>query len=123
MKLGARRPGTSTSFVDSHHDETLLQFSWLGTGITSLAYHLYDSNGHLVADSGGVAPFEPVSIRDVSGELLLDVPESCEEHIRYRLYNRSGKLLTVSDGATTQIFGFLRMEPKRIWEGSNSQVS
>ena len=115
MKLGLKRPGTSTSFVDSVDDEALLQFSWDGIGIISLAFHIYDDVGQLVADSGGVFPLVAVCIRDSAGEVLLDVPANCEDHIRYRLYNRTGTLLTASDGASTQIFRFLRMEPKRTW--------
>lgn len=115
MKLGARKGGTSTSFVDTDSDEVLLQFSWDAAGLTYLAYHLYDESGGLVADSGGVLPVRRVCILGAKDELLLDVPEDSEQHIRYRLYNREGRLLTVSDGVRTQIFGFLRMEPRRVW--------
>ena len=115
MKLGVKRPGTSTSFVDGTDDEALLQFSWDGSGLISLAFHIYDAAGALVADSGGVFPVAPVCITGLDGEILLDVPSSPDQHVRYRLYNRSGRLLTVSDGVRTQIYGLLRMEPKRIW--------
>jgi hypothetical protein len=115
MKLGVKRPGTSTSFVDSVDDEALLQFSWDSAGLIQLAFHIYDGLGQLVADSGGVFPVAAVCITGSDGEVLLDVPEGPDEPIRYRLYNRSGRLLTVSDGSRTQIFGFLQMEPKRTW--------
>jgi hypothetical protein len=117
VKLRAKMPGTSTSFVDSAADEALLQFSWGGAGAISLAFHIYDAQGTLVADSGGVFPVAAVCIQDATGELLLNVPADPEEHIFYRLYSSTGKLLTTSDGAHTQIFAFLRMEPKRLWPG------
>jgi hypothetical protein len=115
MKLGIKRPGTSTSFVDGVEDEALLQFSWNDAGLIQLAFHIYDCGGCLVADSGGVFPLTAVCITGPDGEVLLDVPEDPEEPVRYRLYNRSGRLLTTSDGARTQIFSFLQMDPKRVW--------
>ena len=80
-------------------------------GALFVAYRLYDSRGGLVAESSG---FEEVdgglNVRSSSGELLLDVPANSTKHLRYRLYNSSGQLLTTSDGRRTKIYGILRME-------------
>lgn len=115
MKLGWKRPGSSTSFVDSAKDEPLLQFTWEEGGRIRVAYHLYDASGVLVADSGGLLPLAAVSVTSAEGELLLDIPADPDQHVRYRLYNADGRLLTCSDGCRTEIFGFLRMEPTRAW--------
>ena len=112
MKLVAKRAGSCTSFVDSMLDEPLLQFSWRDDGSIDMAFHLYNALGVLVADSGGDAPVAAVCIASEDGEVLLDVPIGAERHIRYRLYNSAGNLLTASDGARTQIFGFLRMDSR-----------
>ena len=120
MKLGARKPGTSTSFVDSATDEVLLQFSWDADGIRHLAYHLYDADGSLVADSGGVLPLEAVNIEGREQELLLNVPQDQNAPVRYRLYSRRGVLITSSDGARTQIYSYLKMEPGRAWPGATN---
>jgi hypothetical protein len=115
MKLGARKGGTSTSFVDTNADEILLQFSWNAAGGSYFAYRIYDGTGVLVAESDGVRPIRAVSITGLGDEMLLEVPEDIEQHVRYRLYNSQGRLLTSSDGTRTQIFGLLRMEPNRAW--------
>jgi hypothetical protein len=74
-------------------------------------FHLYDSSGRPVAESGDTSSF-PAGIRVLSeeGELLLDLPAKTGENIRYRLYNRKGELLTNSDGVSTRIGPCLRME-------------
>ena len=111
MRMGSRRAGTSTSFVDSELSEVLLTFSSDETGSTQVSFCLYDSQGALVQDSEGFQRFpEGLVVRDACGELLLDLPAEADAFVQYRLFNRSGRLLTWSDGARTQIFGFLRME-------------
>ena len=113
MKLGAKRPGSSTCFLDSVLEEALLQFSWKEDGSIEMAFHIYDALGQLVADSGGDAPVAAVVILAEDGEVLLDIPAGPDLHIRYRLYNQTGRLLTTSDGARTQIFSYLKMESRR----------
>jgi hypothetical protein len=114
VKLGTRRPGTSTLFVDSASNEALMELSWGADGIPLLAYRLYDVNGSLVIDSGQPAAItEPICITAEDGEVLLDVPIDPESHIRYRLRNRFGQLVTCSDGERTQIFGFLKMDTRK----------
>ena len=93
-------------------DEALLQFCWMEDGSIGMSFHIYDASGRLVADSGGISPVSPVRITDQDGEVLLDVPEEIGRPIQYRLYNKSGSLLTASDGARTQIFGFLKMDTR-----------
>jgi hypothetical protein len=111
MRMGSRRAGTSTSFVDSELSEVLLTFSSGEDGSTEVSFCLYDSLGVLVKDSEGFQRFpEGLTVRDALGELLLDIPAEADAFVQYRLFNRSGRLLTWSDGARTQIFGFLRME-------------
>jgi hypothetical protein len=109
LKLGTKRPGTSTSFCDSILEEALLEFSWKEDGSIDMAFHIYDAFGTLVADSGGAAPLSAVVIKAEDGEVLLEVRLGAEDHIRYRLYSRAGMLLTASDGEHTQIFSYLKM--------------
>ena len=115
MRLGIRRPGTSTAFVDASSGEVLLRVASGEDGRASVYFHLYDSRGCLAAESEGLASFPAgIKIKCGNGELLLEVPIQLGEHLRYRLYNRDGALLTWSDGALTRIQGALRMEPGRL---------
>ena len=123
MKLGSRRPGTSTSFIDTSADEVLLRFSWGEAGLPELAFHIYDALGNLVADSGGASLVEAgVRITDAQGEILLDVPGP-DQLICYRLYNCQGRLITSSDGSRTQIYGFLKMEGARLFGSRSSRAA
>jgi len=108
-----RRPGTGTAFVDAIHDEVLLQFSTDQDGGVLIAYHLYDAKG-AVAGESDLQPVngDPITIRCKGGETLLAVSADPDAPIKYRLYNRSGLLLTVSDGAKTRIYRSLRMETR-----------
>jgi hypothetical protein len=111
MRLGKRRAGTSTAFIDAIDNEVLLMFSADPDGNTLVSFCLYDAHGGLVADSDGPHFYpEGLTIHSVDGDLLLEIPTEPDAIVRYRLFNRSGQLLTSSDGARTQIFGFLRME-------------
>jgi|SRR3990170_2203448 len=114
MRLGIRRPSTSTAFVDSSSGETLLRVASDEDGRPSVYFHLYDSSGCLAAESTGPESFPSgLQIRSGDGELLLEVPIELGGHIQYRLYNRDGALLTWSDGVHTKIRGLLRMEAGR----------
>jgi len=112
-----RTPGTSTSFVDSPTNETVLQIACDSTGAHFLAFCLYDAEGALVAETSGLEPIpDSVAIRCWRGELLLQIPNIATEPIRYRLYNRDGQLLTTSDGLKTKLYPLLRMESvRRDW--------
>ena len=111
MRLGHRRPGTSTAFVDASSGEVLLRVASDDDGRPSVYFHLYDSSGRLTSESRGLESFPGgIRIQSKDGELLLDVPTELAGHIQYRLYNRAGALVTCSDGARTQIQGLLRME-------------
>ncbi len=112
MRLTAKRPGASTSFVDSQVEEALLKFSWKDDGSIDVAFHIYDACGQLVADSAGDRPLSAMVITADDGEVLLDIPAEATLPIRYRLRSQAGNLLTTSDGSRTQIFAFLRMESK-----------
>lgn len=117
MKLNARRPGTSTKFIDATSGEDILQVASDENGVLFMAYHLYDSNGALVAESAELKHCPGgVTVHCADGELLLDIPVGCDGYVQYRLYNSDGHLLTASDGARTQIFPLLRMESvARLW--------
>jgi len=111
IRLGTRRPGTSTAFVDSSTGETLLRFASDENGAVSIAFCLYDANGRQVAESDLVElPAKGLTVRCKGGELLLKLPANPEAAIQYRLYNKEGQLLTFSDGERTMIYGSLRME-------------
>ena len=109
----ARRAGTLVAFIDTSSEERLLEVQCDAGGEDLVAFHLYDGKGTLVLDSGGPKPFpHGTEVRDENDELLLLVPEGAEAHVQYRLYNRSGILMTCSDGVRTQVFRYLRMEGK-----------
>jgi len=111
MRLGGRRPGVGTSFVDTFNEDVLLQVRTNELGETLVFYHLYDSAGGVVADSEGLQSFlEGKEVRDGSNELLLRIPCEADQAIEYRLYSCRGTLLTCSDGARTQLFGGIRVE-------------
>lgn len=115
MRLGIRRPGTSTAFVDASSNEVLLRVASDEAGRPSVYFHLYDSSGCLAAESEGLdSSPSGLTIRSGDGELLLEVPMDLSGHIQYRLYNRDGALLTWSDGARTKIQRLLRMEAGRL---------
>ena len=110
MKAGQRHIGSHTVFMDSVSGETVLEMASDEHGAEFLAYHLYDAQGHMTAESDGFQPFpHGLSITCQAGEELLDVPPGAGEAIHYRLYGSSGNLLTWSDGQRTRIFGVLRM--------------
>jgi hypothetical protein len=114
LKLGVKRPGTSTIFLDSSSNEALLELTWGADGAPLLAFRLYDCEGRLVAESSEAAPItRAVFVAAKDGEVLLDVPADPEMHIRYRLRNRLGQLVTCSDGERTQIYGYLKMDAKK----------
>jgi hypothetical protein len=111
MLLGTRRAGTSTSFIDSECGELLLSFTSDHEGNTRVAFCLYDARGTLVDQNESPQTYpEGLTVRDEAGELLLDLPSKPDAPVQYRLFNKTGRLLTWSDGARTQIFGLLRME-------------
>lgn len=111
MRLGGRRPGSLTVFVDSASEEALLEVGAADDGTPLIGFHLYDSEGHLVSESSRQAYPEGLCVRcGDEDELLLLVPDKAEDNIQYRLYSPRGKLLATSDGIRTQIFGNLRMD-------------
>lgn len=106
------------AFVDSFTEETLLRFECDSHEVDLVSYHLFDSNGVLVADSAGAHSYpEGIEVSDGEGEVLLSVPAGRDESIHYRLYNLRGALVTCSDGLRTQIFGGLRVEGNRQLAG------
>lgn len=116
MRLGLRRLGTSISFVDAPSGEIILKIAVSADGRFLICFHLYDSSGCPAAESVGISPFpHGLRVRSSDGELLLDLPAALDADIRYRLYNRSGQLLTSSDGVCTRVGPCLRMEawPRR----------
>jgi hypothetical protein len=118
MKLSGRRPGTLTTFIDTSRDEVLLQFQADEQGLPLIAFTLYDANGALVAEAPKLQPYpDGVSISSPDKEVLLEVHTDDDVSVMYRLYNHEGKLLTVSDGQRTQIFGYLRMEGNKVSHG------
>jgi hypothetical protein len=111
MRLGLRHPGTSISFLDGPTGELILRIGSDEEGCMRVTFHLYDSEGHSIAESGDAAGFpEGVRVQAADGELLLDLPAEIGENICYHLYNRNGDLLTSSDGVSTRIGPCLRME-------------
>ncbi len=116
MNVGNRRPGTSTTFVDSVSQEVILQFASDEDGLSFMAFRLYDADGSFVAESPLEHFGEGVTICCSGGHVLLMVPPDPQDFIQYLLYNSEGKLLTRSDGARTMIYPLLRMESvRRDW--------
>jgi hypothetical protein len=115
MRAGRNRPGVSTDFIDNENHETLLRVGCSAEGQPIVAFHLYDCNGNLVAETEAFTSF-PTGVRITAnnGDVLLNIPEAPEEQITYRLYSRGGALLTCSDGQRTQVYAFLRMEKGKI---------
>lgn len=117
MRLDNRRPGTSTTFVDSPSGEHVLQVATDADGVLVIAYHLHDDRGALVAQSAGLEEL-PLGLTILSdrGHLLLSIPPDIGGVIQYRLYSGNGTLLTYSDGVRTKICPNLRMEGvARLW--------
>lgn len=115
MKLGGRRPGHVTLFMDTTSSETVLRIQVDESGRALVAYKLFDTEGNLVEESGEARIFpEGVCVKSAADELLLNIPADSEEAISYRLYGPSGQLLTFSDGQRTQIFPSLRMDGKSV---------
>lgn len=97
--------------MDAASGEGIFQVASDADGLLFMAFHLYDATGRFVAESDGLDHYpDGVTIRCGGGELLLDIPADSGDNIQYRLYNRSGYLLTRSDGARTIIYPLLRME-------------
>lgn len=117
MKLW-RRPGSYVAFIDAASEESILKIASDSEGKLRFSYRLYDSQGNLASDSG-----EPVElpagteIRSADDEQLLFVPVEPGADLLYRLYNRTGKLITCSDGVRTQILAGLRMEGNKPLSG------
>ena len=116
MRLGGRRPGTCVAFVDTTTDEVLLEVAAADDGRPLIAFHLYDAAGTLVSDSNGRQSFPTgLVLQGCNDEVVLRLPLSPDGDIHYRIYSSTGRLLTCSDGARTQIFGGLRMDsPKPV---------
>jgi hypothetical protein len=109
MKLG-RRPGAFTSFVDSFTEETILRIEASTSGEILVTFRLYDCHGTLVQDSDGGHHFPAgTEVRSDEDEVLLSVPDDDEGLVSYCLYNKSGTLLTRSDGKRTELFGGIRV--------------
>src|SRR5262245_34404449 len=114
MQVGNRKPGATTGFADSANDEVLLQIGADEDGTVLVSYRLYDAQGQVVAESSEFTRCsQGLRISAPYGDVLLDIPAPPGERISYRLYNRTGMLLTCSDGQRTQIFSFLRMQGSR----------
>jgi hypothetical protein len=114
MRLGGRKPGTLTSFVDAISEDVLLQVTTTETGDTLVSYRLYDATGACIATSQGLECFaKGCEVRDSLDELLLLVPTQQADNFEYRLYSRRGTLLTTSDGKRTQLFSGIRIESSR----------
>ncbi len=102
--------------MDAPSGEVILKIGLGEDGCFLICFQLYDSCGSPAAESDGISPFpDGVRIDSSDGELLLDLPAELDANIQYRLYNRSGELLTSSDGLSTRIGPCLRMEawPRR----------
>jgi hypothetical protein len=82
-------------------------------GCPLIYYYLYDSTGRLVARSEVASSFpDGLKVQTSDGEVLLELPVGTDAPIQYRLYNRTGALLTSSDGVSTKIEPGLRMETR-----------
>jgi hypothetical protein len=113
MRLEGRKPGNITLFIDGSSDEVVLRVQIDDSGRALIGFRLYDAQGSLVQDSLEPKAFpEGLCVTATDGETLLELPPGYQGDITYRLYNRVGQLLTLSDGARTQVFSYLRMEGK-----------
>lgn len=113
MRLGDRKSGYRTRFIDSSSEEVLLEIVADEDGCSLVAYRLYDHEGTLVADSPEPRPFPlGLLVKSLEDEILLEIPPGEHGRLSYSLYGRHGRLLTSSDGFRTQIFGSLRMDGK-----------
>ena len=75
MRLGKRRAGTSTAFIDAIDNEVLLMFSADADGNTLVSFCLYDAHGQLVANNEGPQFYpEGLTVESDEGELLLEIP-------------------------------------------------
>jgi hypothetical protein len=109
MRLG-HRAGSSISFIDSFSEETILKVEAEVENKDLFSYHLYDSAGTVVAEASSISALpEGIEVRTATGELLLRVASTVGTRIDYRLYSRTGALITCSDGWRTQIFGGLQI--------------
>ncbi|MDI6857299.1 MAG: hypothetical protein QME71_03175 [Dehalococcoidia bacterium] len=116
-RLGHRRPGTSIAFIDAPTGEVILNIGIDEDGGSRVFFHLYDSAGRPVADSGNAVPFpDGLTVCCSHGELLLKLPADLDGHICYRLYTSGGDLLGQSDGIHTTVGPRLKMEA-RAWCG------
>jgi hypothetical protein len=110
MRLGGRRSGTITLFIDASSNEVVLKLQADPSGCTLVGFTLYDAVGRLVIDSPEPRSFpDGLTVTAADEEILLELPPDPDTHITYRLYSNSGRLLTVSDGKRTQVFNTLRM--------------
>ena len=100
--------------MDAPSEETILKIGLDADGCFLICFQLYDSSGCPAAESSEGVPLFPDGVRIDSndGELLLDLPAELDANIQYHLYNRSGELLTSSDGVSTRIGRCLRMD---VW--------
>lgn len=97
--------------MDAPSGEVILNIESSADGRTLVRFNLYDSAGHPTAQTDAVSFYpEGLTVRAIDGELLLELPTEPGASICYRLYNRRGDLLTVSDGVSTRIEPCLRME-------------
>lgn len=100
--------------MDAPTGEVLLRVGLDEERLPLIYFRLYDSSGCLAGESGGLESFpDGLKVHSGDGELLLEVPAEPDAHIQYRLYNRTGELLTCSDGICTKIQSLLRMEAGR----------
>jgi hypothetical protein len=113
MKLGGRRAGSITLFIDTASDEVVLKIQTDENGRPLVAFKLYDSYGQLVVDSPEPRAFpEGLCINSPDNEVLLQLPADQQGPISYKLYSRKGTLLTHSNGERTRVFASLRMDGK-----------
>jgi hypothetical protein len=108
--------------VDAPTGEVLLRVGLDDNGYPHLQFRLYDASGTRAAESEGPKSFpQGLRIYSADGELLLDVPADLDADLQYCLYNRQGRLLTCSDGATTKILPLLRMEAGGLQSGAGAR--
>ncbi len=75
MRLGDRRTGSRTLFVDNSSEDVLLEVVSVEDGCSLVAFKLYDRHGDLVAEAPEPASFPAgISIRSLENELLLEIP-------------------------------------------------